>query len=446
MVENCKNTQTLTVKKVVNGGWGLAVRPDGKTTLIRHGLPGETIAVAVEKERPQLDFAGIAAVITAHPERIEPPCPYYGSCGGCDLQHASYPLQCTIKREILADLLARSPVAELRRRAADLPPVMEAPQPFGYRQRIRLQVERNGAIGFHRRQSHRVIDVHRCLLARDRINQGLLELRANETFLRLAAAAEAIELLVDPADDSLFASFHLRRPPRASERSLAERLCHQPSGVQRVLLRCRGFPDHGPYAAAAGPTGRQLTMTVPTEPPLQLGWDVSGFSQVNEAQNHALIALVQSLARVSGVDRVLDLYCGMGNFSLPLATAAAEVVGLESQATAIRCARQNAERNGLHHLHFRHCDVAVGGAELARQQHRFDVVVCDPPRQGVPGLAPLLADLCRHRLVYVSCDPATLCRDLGDLLAEGFALRAIRPIDMFPQTHHLETVVLLEKH
>ncbi len=159
-----------------------------------------------------------------------------------------------------------------------------------------------------------------------------------------------------------------------------------------------------------------------------------------------MIQLVQQFARPEPTDRILDLYCGMGNFSVVLARQAGAVLGIEGQGSAIRSAKSNAERNHLTNCTFIKSDVASACRDLAARGESFATVICDPPRRGLSGLAGLAGILATTRMVYISCDPATLCRDLQDLVGQGFFIGAIQPLDMFPQTHHLETVVLLEKN
>lgn len=158
-----------------------------------------------------------------------------------------------------------------------------------------------------------------------------------------------------------------------------------------------------------------------------------------------MIEIVLDFCGLTQTESVLDLYCGMGNFSIPLAGVAKELLGVEGQGAAIRSAKMNAQRNGLTNCRFLKKPVENICKELVAHGKTFDCVLIDPPRQGVPGLAGLLASIAAKRLVYVSCDPATMCRDLVALNDEGFQVRRIQPVDMFPQTHHIETVVLLEK-
>jgi len=192
------------------------------------------------------------------------------------------------------------------------------------------------------------------------------------------------------------------------------------------------FTVHYPELATAGKA-------------IRLSWEAGGFCQVNLAQNQKLIEIVLQFCQVDKTKSVLDLYCGMGNFSIPLAMKVNKVLAVESQGSAIRSAKNNSALAGLTNICFIKNSVHSSCMDLAAKNQQFDCVVIDPPRQGAPGLARQLATITVKRLVYISCDPATLCRDLADLTHEGFTIRTIQPVDMFPQTHHIETVVLLEK-
>ncbi len=446
MVVNCKNSQVVTIKKVVNGGYGLASLPDGKTVLVQFGLPDETVTIAIDRQHKQLDHARATTIVTHHRGRIEPPCPFYGRCGGCNLQHADYDTQCRLKHDILVDLFARSPVPAINSQGGLIAPVRGATQPFGYRQRIRLRIDDRGQVGFHRFHSHQVVPINRCLLAHHLINESLSRLSGTNPFRSLVGNSESVEFLLDPRESSLCLLFQLRRPPRPADRTAARQLGEDGDGRTRVLLAGSTFATEGPFGTTEIAANRLLSMELPGTPPLLVAWETGGFSQVNNDQNRVLIECVTSLTATDETSHVLDLFCGMGNFSLPLARRAAHVVGIENQGAAIRSARLNAARNNLDNLTFRQAAAVDGCRQLVELAQSFDVIVCDPPRQGMPGLAALLDRLCNHRLIYVSCDPATLVRDCAELTATGFHMVAIQPIDMFPQTHHIETVVLLEKN
>lgn len=442
---NCNKTADITIKKVVNGGYGLGTRPDGKTVLARFGLPDETVTANVTGHRQNHDLATVTEVSDPHPGRIDPPCQYYGKCGGCDLQHANYPTQCSLKQDILADLLERSSSAVLKKQASRIRPTLPSTLEFGYRQRLRLKVGKNSRLGFNEYRSHKILPVKHCLLAPTQLNTCLQSLPDTDAFKTLAPIVEEVEILLNPAAGDVCLLLHLTRAPRPAERAAAVAITAEIDHVTRVYLKGTAFALSGPFPNLNQAGNCRLTMGAGLKPPLNLSWEVGGFSQVNYEQNKNLVALVLELAEISDLDRVLDLYCGMGNFSIPLARYCGWVHGIESQGSAIRSALHNSNRNGLLNTSFQKTDVASASADLYTAGEMFDLVICDPPRQGLGKEIQYIGGLTSGRIVYVSCDPATLCRDLGELCSAGFGITTIQPIDMFPQTHHIETLVLLVK-
>jgi 23S rRNA (uracil1939-C5)-methyltransferase len=223
--------------------------------------------------------------------------------------------------------------------------------------------------------------------------------------------------------------------------------------VERIFFVGTDFPITGPYYDEGKTDHERMNNIFNVHYPLvaqinrslNLSWEAGGFCQVNLEQNRKIIETVLEFCQAEKTDTVLDLYCGMGNFSIPLAMRAKNVLGIEGQASAIRSAKYNASNAGLANTRFLKSSAHDACIELAEKGEQFDCVLIDPPRQGAPGLAGHLAKITIKRLVYISCDPATLCRDLADLTDAGFTITKIQPLDMFPQTHHIETVVLLEK-
>jgi 23S rRNA (uracil1939-C5)-methyltransferase len=223
--------------------------------------------------------------------------------------------------------------------------------------------------------------------------------------------------------------------------------------VERIFFIGPDFPITGPYfqdgRTDKTASGNSFNIHYPSinkvERAVDLSWEAGGFCQVNLAQNKTLIEIAVEFCQTDNTETVLDLYCGMGNFAIPLAFMAKTVLGVEGQGSAIRSARYNAAAAGCSNTRFIKSPVHNACRELAEQGQTFDCVLIDPPRQGAGGLAGQLAAIAAKRLVYISCDPATLCRDLAALCERGFTISKIQPVDMFPQTHHIETVVLLEK-
>jgi 23S rRNA (uracil1939-C5)-methyltransferase len=441
---NC-NTQVVTISKIVNGGYGLAKTDEGKTLFVRYALPGETVSVELTEEKKRFCFGHVVEVHSPVSGRTSAPCPYYGVCGGCNLQHADYATQKGLKDAILEDLLARSPLAQSTLEHEALKPILGAGNPFGYRQRIRLKIDDRDNPGFAHFRSHKVIEVDKCLLAAEPVNGCLAELRSHGDFKLLAASADEIELCFDQLTGAVALRLLLRRPPRPADRRRALGLTVDIEVLDRVFFSGRNFAQEGPFSCL-DTQSNLLGFELEDKEPITLRWEMGGFSQVNAGQNLKMIDLVRRFSRPHPTDRILDLYCGMGNFSLVLARQAAEVLGIEVQGSAIRSARRNAEENGLTNCTFIKSEVASACRELAADNESFATVVCDPPRRGLGVLAGVAGSLARRRMVYISCDPATLCRDLQELVGCGFSIQTIQPLDMFPQTHHLETVVVLEKN
>ncbi len=442
--------ETVNISKLVNGGYGIAHLDDSQVVLLRHVLPGETVIVTIEEEKKNYLLGEVRQIVAGHPARRSPPCPYAGECGGCDLQHCRYDYQTTIKKEIIADLFRRGNRPELRQAVQLLGETTAAPEEFGYRQRIRLQVSERGVPGFHRYKSHSLIPIKGCLLAGATLNQTLTALKSHPDGCRLTALSSEVEFQENPRTGQTVAIFRLSRKPRPADILAAERFGRENLSVERVFLAGELFSLMGPYGwKEGGIPDNRLGIHYPAiaglAKGLDLNWEAGGFCQVNLRQNRLLIETVLDFCQTGNGGQLLDLYCGMGNFSIPLAMQAHTVLGIEGQGSAIRSATGNAALAGLSNVRFRKSPIDEACAELVADGARFACVVIDPPRQGAPGLAAHLAALTSDRLVYISCDPATLCRDLGDLVDHGFFIRKIQPVDMFPQTHHIETVVLLRK-
>ncbi len=439
------------IEKLVHGGFGLSHDKDGKPLLIAGGVPGETVNVRLRAKGTAVKKGVVTKILEASPARIQPSCPLYKQCGGCDFQHMTYPYQLQVKEAILHDLLLGTGHPSLRQ-AADtllLPPI-PSPKQFHYRQRIRLQVDNNQTVGFHGPRSHDCVGVKKCLLAREEINSCLQELLPHPSFNRLLLHTESLEILLDPKSSGLTLLFHFQRKLRPGDESNGRALAREVTGVKGIFFIGDTFALSGPHSDAEEGDAAALSFPLPplpphTDTPLELFWEPGGFCQVNLEQNVNLITTALDLCGVKEEENILDLFCGMGNFSIPLAEKAGSVLGIEGQGSAIRSARKNSTLAGQNNTEFSKRPIHQACEELLSDHRQFDCVIIDPPRQGVPGLARKLSLLCRKRLLYISCDPATLCRDLKELLNHGLRLTRLQPIDMFPQTHHIETVALLEK-
>ena len=435
------NSNRIIVEKIVNGGYGLARKTDGQVVLLRNCLPGEEVDYSILEKRKNILFGVTNNIFQSNIHRVEPPCQYYTTCGGCNLQHGSYEEQLHIKKSILSELLQHN--------SHICGTVIPSPMEFGYRQRIRLQVK-DGLPGFLQFRSKTLVPVKKCLLAHPAINNTFAATRQQLSFQKICSSAREIEYLFNPITEKVSLLFHLHRKPRPADKQSAQQLTDDVGQVERVFFTGDTFSLEGPYCRAEASLKDNLLAQrfdfQEDNSSFVLSWEVGGFCQVNILQNHNLISYVLRQCQETLGKNILDLFCGMGNFSIPLAKSAKSILGAEGQGAAIRCANRNSSSAGLNNTRFIKGDITHVCKTLMTENRRFDITVIDPPRQGVPNLAGTIASLTRGKIIYISCDPATLARDLGDLKRNGFTTTHIQPFDMFPQTHHIETVAVLEKN
>jgi 23S rRNA (uracil1939-C5)-methyltransferase len=382
--------------------------------------PGDRLRARVRRRARGYLRAEIVDLLSPGPDRIAPPCDVFGRCGGCQWQHVALAAQRRAKQEIVVEQLAR--LGGLR----DVPvrPTLAPPDGLGYRARVTLRAE-GRRLGYQRARSHVLEEVAACPIATAAVGDHLAT--ARDWAARLRTAPERITIAEAPGGVVLVGT--LGGPPAPPDVAATESLLAAQATVRGAVLL---------HAAARVVVG-DPTVRLELEPGLALEAPADAFAQVNPAANRLLVATVLALADFRAGTTVLDLYCGAGNFALPLARRGLRVVGIERDAHAVLAARANAARLGLD-ARFVAGDVVT---ELARSRDPVDGVVLDPPRAGAAEALPALVARRPDRIVYVSCDPATLARDLRWLAGHGYAVRVVQPIDVFPQTFHVETVTLL---
>lgn len=430
----------IEIERLCFGGAGFG-RIDGKACFVPLTAPGDRALVRVVKEKRSFAEAEVVELLEPSPLRSEPACPYFGVCGGCDWQHLPYAEQLKQKGEIFADTLAR--IGKVPREL--VLPVSPSPDCYGYRSRIQLKIARKAGaplLGFFKRGSHDVVDLAAgCPLAAPLVNQVLAEVRGLLPRLPQLEGITQVDLAMGDDGESI-AVFHFRgnEPTSLLDRLLAARPdlpsvagAYLKTGEKGEMRAVFGV-DSLSYAVPAGlfPGSREV----------RLRFSRGGFSQVNYRQNLELIKTVGEWGVLREGARMLDLYCGNGNISIPVAPLVGEVVGVEGYAPSIADAAANAETNGVANASYQVGDAALSVRRLAKRKEKFDLVVLDPPRAGAEA-AGELALLGPERILYVSCDPATLARDLGQLCGAGYRVARSKPVDMFPQTYHLESVTEL---
>ena len=392
----------MTVEKLVYGGDGLA-RLDGRVVLAPFVLPGERIRVQAKKEKPGLIHAGTVEVLEPSANRVAPPCPVFGRCGGCHYQHAAYAGQLAAKRAILEE--------ELRRLGKITPPeqiAIVSSEPWGYRNRVQLRVEQ-GRLGYLEMRSHKLCGISQCPIASPKLNQSIDVLNRMLHDPRWPRMIRALELFTDETGVQL----NLMETDRPVARRFFEWCGENITGMVEGAL-----DYNGQYRVSRG-----------------------SFFQVNR---FLLDRLVEAAVEGAAGETAWDLYAGVGLFVPALAARFRQVTAVESGSGAVRDLQFNAERAGLSNVR---AEARMVEEFLQEQSGSADFLLVDPPRAGLgKAVVRRLMELQPGQVVLVSCDPATLARDLAVFLAAGYRMERMTMVDLFPQTYHLETVVLLQRN
>ncbi len=438
-----QTVETGTVAALTHTGEGI-VR-DGKTVFIPGALPGESVKFRRTRVHRQHDEAELVEVLTPAPDRVAPRCPHFGVCGGCALQHLSPEAQLAARQTELQDNLERLGKVTPRNW---LPP-LRGPV-WGYRRRARLGakfVTKKGkvVVGFRERLAPYIADVQHCDVLTPPVGELVTPLANLIMSLQIRERLPQIEVAV--ADNGVALVFRVLEPPSAAD-----------------LERFREFRDTHAARVYLQPGGLDSVheLDTPGEPlryglpqfKVELEFLPTDFIQINGAVNEALVSRAVELLELTPASEVLDLFCGIGNFTLPMARSAKRVVGVEGDAALVARARRNAQRNELENAEFHVADLARlpasraanGGIAQAVPWLRkgYTHVVLDPPRAGALEVLASVVSLDPQRVLYISCHPGSLARDLGVLVNEhGFTLEAAGVLDMFPHTAHFESLAVL---
>jgi 23S rRNA (uracil1939-C5)-methyltransferase len=442
----------LTVDDLAFGGEGVG-RVDGYVVFVRGGLPGDRLEVRVVETRARYARGLLERVLTPSPHRVEAPCPYFGRCGGCRLQHVSYPAQLAFKEKQVRDCLQRLGAAG----EFELRPILPAPEPYGYRNKMEFTVAgAAGAalIGLHQAERYDVVlDIERCLLQSETMNALLDETRRQ-------ARERALSVYDGDSGQGLLRFVTLREGRRTGD-AMVNVVAAAPD-IEGLTPVAEAFRARVPSLASVvlNVTAKKASVAVGSEEHVLAGRDhireqlggvtfqisANSFFQTNTVQAERLFALVEDACELRGHETVVDLYSGTGAISLLLARRCRAVYGIEVATAAVADAERNARANGIENCVFLAGEVRHALPDLIRRGVKAETVVADPPRAGFhPKALSALVELGPTSIVYVSCNPSTLARDVGDLLRHGYRIDWVQPVDMFPQTPHIEAVARLRR-
>ncbi len=400
---NAKSTATLEIDALSYGPYGIG-RLDGKATMVPHTAPGDTVEVRITEEKERYDIGEAIRVLAPSRLRQAPPCPYVGACGGCSWQHLRYDAQLKAKQQSVVDALRR--IGRLG--DFELRPIIPSNDEFHYRRRIRLQVGGNRTLGFYGTASHQLVEIGSCLIANDRLNGALDSVR--RWVRALATPLEYVEIVAGDEPEEIVVVARAIGPFAPNDEPACANLSGEGKQIRGLIVGGADWRRVWDKAA----------ISVSLLADLSLSLDADVFTQVNAEGNRSILKALLAAGDFQSSDRVLELYCGGGNFTLPIAERTKEIVAVEGYKASIA--------NGL-----------------KRKREQFTKIVLDPPRAGAKGLEADLAALRANQIFYISCNPTTLARDLAALTTHGYKLRMIQPIDLFPQTFHVEILAVIEQ-
>lgn len=446
-MELAKNQEhTVTIEGYGEGGMGVA-RIDGRVVFVHGALRGEKCRVLILKTLKSVAFAKVLEVLEPSSERIESDCPYFPRCGGCTYRHIRYEEELRLKRQRVQDNLSRIGGSDVT-----VEEILGAQDTLRYRNKAQYPVSKDGAVGFYRARTHEVIECEHCLLVRPEADAAAEALREYMQSCRVAGYDEKtgrglirhLYVRSNAAGESLICVLVNgdKLPKEDRLVALLRDACPKCTGIVlgtntkkgNVILGNRYRTLWGSDRLEDTLCGKTFRLSVPS------------FYQVNRVQAERLYAKAIEFADLTGQETVLDLYCGAGTITLALSDHAKKVLGAEIVPEAIDDARENAARNGVKNAEFFCGDASDVAKKLARENLRPDVITVDPPRKGLAAdVVESIAAMQPQRVVYVSCDSATMARDVKRLADLGYTARRACAVDMFPRADHVETVVLLSK-
>jgi 23S rRNA (uracil1939-C5)-methyltransferase len=423
---NAKNEFTLAIESLAYGPYGIG-RIDHQVIMVPATVPGDKISARVTDSKGNYAVGEKLRLLEPSPLRQTPPCPYVHDCGGCPWQQVQYAAQLKAKEQSVTDTLRRiGKLADF-----ELRPIIASSHEYHYRRRIRLQCDKAKRIGFFRAFSHDLVEIDRCLIADNGLNKVLHPLRS--WMSELDTTVEYVEIVSGDLVSEIVAVGKAAGEFILKDDSACEHLLNEASGINGLIL-------HGDnWRREWGRTA----VSIRGDDEIGLKVDGDLFIQVNAEGNRKLLRELLAAGGFDKSDQLLELYAGTGNFTLSLARRAQNIVAVEGYRQSVDSGKRSAQLNSIANIRWICAPVPAAVERLAKQRQRFSKIVLDPPRAGAKGIDRDLASFGAQRILYVSCNPATLARDLAALAGHGYKLTFVQPIDLFPHTFHVETLAVM---
>ena len=416
---------------------------NGKTIFVNNALPQEIVQIRITQDKAHFAEAQVEQIVQPSPYRRAPACPHYGDCGGCTMQHVEFTAQVAMKQRVFEEQLQR--IGKVQPESL-LPPVYGTPWHYRSRTRLAVHTSANGKVvlGYQAKRSHKIVGINQCLLLPEHVSGCL------------GIIHDALQDMVNVQPKVGIRSVEIS----VGEGVTAVNIVSQKRQPENVLCALSGCLNRGAGGKTVWQVWQQIGSLKPQAvspkdaPPLcfrlpefglTMPFQLGDFTQVNLPLNEIMVARAVRYLDPQPHERIADLFCGLGNFTLPLATRAAEVVGIEGSAALTQRAIANARANGLHNAQFATADLFTTTPETLAALGRFDKMLLDPPRAGAYAVVQALqAPYLPQRIVYISCNPATFARDAAVLVGKGYRFKTAGMMNLFPQTSHVEAIGLFE--
>ena len=414
----------------------------GKTVFVHNALPQETVRIRITQDKAHFAEAQVEQIVQPSPYRRAPACPHYGDCGGCAMQHVEFAAQVAMKQRVFEEQLQR--IGKVQPESL-LPPVYGTPWHYRSRTRLAVHTSANGKVvlGYQAKRSHKIVGINQCLLLPEHVSGCLNIIRdalQDMVNAQPKVGIRSVEISVGEGVTAVNIISQKRQPENVL-RALAG--CLNRRGGKQIWQVWQQIGSAKPQAVSPQ-DAPPLVFRLP-EFGLTMPFQLGDFTQVNLPLNEIMVARAVRYLDPQPHERIADLFCGLGNFTLPLATRAAEVVGIEGSAALTQRAIANARANGLHNAQFATADLFTTTPETLAALGRFDKMLLDPPRAGAYAVVQALqAPYLPQRIVYISCNPATFARDAAVLVGKGYRFKTAGMMNLFPQTSHVEAIGLFE--